>query len=75
VDLGAIRFVGSSEQRHVELGVSVDGAWLGAGVMSQSEVNALVLAVYRLAASPFRFLLIDDPVQAVGPPLIRQQPI
>ena len=72
VDLGAIRLVGSSTQRHVELDVSVDGAPGSAlGVMSQGEVNALALAVFlpraRLPASPFRFLVIDDPVQAMDP--------
>jgi ABC-type hemin transport system ATPase subunit len=72
VDLGAIRLSGSSTQRHVELDVSVDGAPGSAlGVMSQGEVNALALAVFlpraRLPASPFRFLMIDDPVQAMDP--------
>jgi AAA domain, putative AbiEii toxin, Type IV TA system len=72
VDLGAIRLAGSSTQRRVELDVSVDGAPGSAlGVMSQGEVNALALAVFlpraRLPASPFRFLVIDDPVQAMDP--------
>ena len=72
VDLGVIRLVGSTTQRHVELDVSVDGAPGSAlGVMSQGEVNALALAVFlpraRLPASPFRFLVIDDPVQAMDP--------
>jgi recombinational DNA repair ATPase RecF len=72
VDLGAIRLAGSSTQRRVELHVSVDGAPGSAlGVMSQGEVNALALAVFlprvRLPESPFRFLVIDDPVQAMDP--------
>jgi hypothetical protein len=72
VDLGAIRLAGSSTSRHVELDVSVDGAAGSAlGVMSQGEVNALALSVFlpraRLPASPFRFLVIDDPVQAMDP--------
>jgi ABC-type hemin transport system ATPase subunit len=72
VDLGAIRLAGSSTSRHVELDVSVDGAPGSAlGVMSQGEVNALALSVFlpraRLPASPFRFLVIDDPVQAMDP--------
>ena len=41
------------------------------GVMSQGEVNALALSVFlpraTLPASPFRFLVIDDPVQAMDP--------
>jgi recombinational DNA repair ATPase RecF len=72
VDLGAIRLVGSATQRHVELDVSVDGAPGSAlGVMSQGEVNALALSVFlpraTLPPSPFRFLIIDDPVQAMDP--------
>jgi energy-coupling factor transporter ATP-binding protein EcfA2 len=72
VDLGAIRLAGSATQRHVELDVSVDGTPGSAlGVMSQGEVNALALSVFlpraTLPASPFRFLVIDDPVQAMDP--------
>ena len=72
VDLGAIRLTGSATQRRVELDVSVDGTPGSAlGVMSQGEVNALALSVFlpraTLPASPFRFLVIDDPVQAMDP--------
>ena len=72
VDLGAIRLAGSATQRHLELDVSVDGAPGSAlGVMSQGEVNALALCIFlpraTLPASPFRFLVIDDPVQAMDP--------
>ena len=72
VDLGAIRLAGSATQRRVELDVSVDGTPGSAlGVMSQGEVNALALSVFlpraTLPASPFRFLVIDDPVQAMDP--------
>jgi hypothetical protein len=72
VDLGAIRLAGSATQRHVELDVKVDGtAGSALGVMSQGEVNALALSVFlpraTLPASPFRFLMIDDPVQAMDP--------
>jgi hypothetical protein len=72
VDLGSIRLAGSATSRHVELDVSVDGAAGSAlGVMSQGEVNALALSVFlpraRLPDSPFRFLVIDDPVQAMDP--------
>ncbi len=39
--------------------------------LSQGEVNALALSVFlpraRLPASPFRFLVLDDPVQAMDP--------
>ena len=41
------------------------------GVMSQGELNALALSLFfprmMLAESPFRFLVIDDPVQAMDP--------
>ena len=72
MDLGAIRLAGSATHRRVQLDVSVDGAPGSAlGVMSQGEVNALALSVFlpraTLPASPFRFLVIDDPVQAMDP--------
>jgi recombinational DNA repair ATPase RecF len=72
VDLGAIRLAGSGTWRRLELDVSVDGTPGSAlGVMSQGEVNALALSVFlpraTLPASPFRFLVIDDPVQAMDP--------
>jgi hypothetical protein len=39
------------------------------GLISQGEVNALALSVFlpraRLPASPFRFVMIDDRVQAM----------
>lgn len=72
VDLGAIRLSGSGTQRKVDVSVTVDGAPDTAlGVMSQGEVNALALSIFlpraTVAASPFRFLVIDDPVQAMDP--------
>lgn len=72
VDLGVIRLAGSSTQRRVVLDATVDGADGNAlGVMSQGEVNALALSVFlpraTLPESPFRFLVIDDPVQAMDP--------
>jgi hypothetical protein len=52
--------------------VTVDGEPGAAlGVMSQGEVNALALSIFlpraTVAPSPFRFLVIDDPVQAMDP--------
>ena len=72
VDLGAIRLTGSGTQRKANVNVNVDGAAGAAlGVMSQGEVNALALSVFlpraTVASSPFRFLVIDDPVQAMDP--------
>jgi energy-coupling factor transporter ATP-binding protein EcfA2 len=72
VDLGVIRLAGSSSQRRLVLDATVDGSDGSAlGVMSQGEVNALALSVFlpraTLPESPFRFLVIDDPVQAMDP--------
>jgi recombinational DNA repair ATPase RecF len=72
VDLGAIRLSGAGPRRQVDLSVTVDGAPGAAlGVMSQGEVNALALSIFlpraTMPGSPFRFLVIDDPVQAMDP--------
>ncbi|MEU4343054.1 AAA family ATPase [Nocardia sp. NPDC023852] len=73
VELGAIRLQGNSgTARRVLLDVTVDevdGAALG--VMSQGELHALGLSLFLPRAtveeSPFRFVMIDDPVQAMDP--------
>lgn len=73
VELGAIRLQGSAgTARRVLLDVTVDevdGAALG--VMSQGELHALGLSLFLPRAtvpqSPFRFVVIDDPVQAMDP--------
>jgi recombinational DNA repair ATPase RecF len=72
IDLGAIRLSGSGPRRQADLNVTVDGTGGAAlSVMSQGEVNALALSIFlpraTLPASPFRFLVIDDPVQAMDP--------
>lgn len=72
VDLGAIRLSGNGTRRQVDVNVTVDGSPGAAlGVMSQGEVNALALSIFlpraTVQASPFRFLVIDDPVQAMDP--------
>lgn len=72
VALDSVRLAGKRTSRRLELGVSVDGAGSAAvGVMSQGELNALALSLFlprmMLAQSPFRFLVIDDPVQAMDP--------
>jgi len=72
VELGPIRLEGSSTHRRVSLDVTVDGIPGAAlGVMSQGELHALGLALFLPRAttpdSPFRFLLIDDPVQSMDP--------
>ena len=72
VDLGALTLEGANTRRRVELTASVDGSPAGAfGVMSQGELHVLALALFLPRAtaedSPFGFLVIDDPVQAMDP--------
>jgi hypothetical protein len=72
VDLGEFRLTGTLTRRAVDLDVTIDGVPGAAlGTMSQGEVNALALSIFlpraTLPASPFRFLVIDDPVQAMDP--------
>lgn len=72
VELGAIRLVGQKTSRRVFLKAAVDGSDTEAfGVMSQGELQALALAVFIPRAtspeSPFRFLVLDDPIQAMDP--------
>ena len=56
----------------MSLDVTVDGTEGAAlGVMSQGELHSLALSLFlpraTLEASPFRFLVIDDPVQSMDP--------
>lgn len=72
VSIDELSLEGSATRRRVELGVSVDDVEAVAlGVMSQGELHALALCLFlpraTLAASPFRFTFIDDPVQAMDP--------
>jgi class 3 adenylate cyclase len=72
VDLGRVELTGSATQRKVLLDVTVDGAeGTALGVMSQGELHALALSLFlpraTLPESPFRFLVIDDPVQSMDP--------
>jgi recombinational DNA repair ATPase RecF len=72
VDLGAITLAGSGTQRKLLLDVTVDGSETAAlSVMSQGELHALGLSLFLPRAtrdeSPYRFVLIDDPVQAMDP--------
>lgn len=70
--LRSVSLEGVATQRRVALDVQVDdveGAALS--VMSQGELNALALSLFlpraTLPESPFRFIVIDDPVQAMDP--------
>ncbi|NEE03783.1 AAA family ATPase [Phytoactinopolyspora halotolerans] len=72
VDLGPIQVSGSKTRRQVQLSAEVDGEEAGAlTVMSQGELHALALALFlpraTLPASPFQFVVVDDPVQAMDP--------
>lgn len=72
VDLGPVQLRGTATRRRLVLDVTVDGAGAAAlGVMSQGELHALGLALFLPRAtvpeSPFRFIVIDDPVQAMDP--------
>lgn len=72
VSLEDIRLMGAATSRRVQLDVAVDGsAGAAVGVMSQGELNSLALALFlpraTMAASPFGFVLIDDPVQSMDP--------
>jgi hypothetical protein len=72
VDLTAIKLEGTGRAQAVGLEVTVDGKPAGAlGVMSQGELNSLALSLFlpraSLAESPFGFVIVDDPVQAMDP--------
>jgi energy-coupling factor transporter ATP-binding protein EcfA2 len=72
VSLGPLRLRGARNTRHVVISAAVDDdANAGMEVMSQGELNALALAIFlprvQLAGSPFGFVMIDDPVQAMDP--------
>ncbi|MBM3673043.1 MAG: hypothetical protein FJW86_12810 [Actinobacteria bacterium] len=72
VALGPIKLKGTGPKRRVDLDVTVDGVdSVALSVMSQGELHALALAIFlpraTRADSPFRFLVIDDPVQAMDP--------
>jgi energy-coupling factor transporter ATP-binding protein EcfA2 len=74
VELETVALMGThrSTKRGVALEVTVDGAPnVALGVMSQGELHSLALSLFlpRLthADSPFRFVVLDDPVQAMDP--------
>jgi hypothetical protein len=72
VELEDVTFEGKATARRVKLQVTVDGTEGAAlGVMSQGELHSLALSLFlpraTLDQSPFRFLIIDDPVQSMDP--------
>ena len=72
VELIPPKLAGAATSRKIRLEVLVDGASSDArGVMSQGELNSLALSLFLpralLDESPFGFVVIDDPVQAMDP--------
>ena len=72
VTLDHLKLEGAANRRHLALDVSVDGAGGQAlGVMSQGEIHSLALSLFLprvlLPETPFGFVVIDDPVQAMDP--------
>src|SRR5690606_14309155 len=72
VELTKVELTGARTRRRVDLDVKVDGADTAAlGVVSQGAVYCLALSLFLhralLPDSPFRFIAIDDPVQAMDP--------
>lgn len=72
VEIDEVALVGSGVKRRVDVSVNVDGvAGAALGVMSQGELHGLALSLFlpraTLTESPFRFLVIDDPVQSMDP--------
>lgn len=72
VEIAGIRLEGTATRRHVKIETSVDGAATsGLAVLSQGELHALALALFlpraTMPESPFRFVVLDDPVQAMDP--------
>ncbi|BCS35945.1 hypothetical protein TBR22_A51800 [Luteitalea sp. TBR-22] len=72
VNLRDITPSGAGPTRSVSLDVDIDGHPSNAlGVMSQGEINSMALSLFlpraALAESPFGFIVVDDPVQALDP--------
>lgn len=72
VEISKLKLDGTNTRRHVVIEASVDDAEAaGLTVLSQGELHALALALFlpraTLPESPFRFVVLDDPVQAMDP--------
>ncbi|UCZ90703.1 AAA family ATPase [Gordonia sp. WA4-43] len=72
VDISEIALEGARTRRKAVLRGLVDGRETGVlSVMSQGELHALALARFLPRAtapsSPFRFIVLDDPIQAMDP--------
>lgn len=71
VSLDGISLSGANTRRQVQLDLTVDGTPGPQSVLSQGELAALGLALFlprsTAAESPFRFVVIDDPIQSMDP--------
>ncbi|WP_433165366.1 AAA family ATPase [Kribbella sp. CA-247076] len=72
IDLDAITLSGQRTRGTVNLAALIDGEPTeGLPVMSQGELNAIAMALFlpraTMPASPLRFVVLDDPVQAMDP--------
>lgn len=71
VGLEGVTLVGTNTRREVHLDLTVDGTPGPQAVLSQGELTALGLSLFLPRStsedSPFRFVLIDDPVQSMDP--------
>lgn len=72
VELGDLQLTGTNTSRRLRVSGAIDGEPVESfAVFSQGELHALTLALFlpraTLADSPFRFVVLDDPVQAMDP--------
>lgn len=72
VELGSLQLTGLANRRKVKVTGAIDGEPVETfAVFSQGELHALTLSLFlpraTLAQSPFRFVVLDDPVQAMDP--------
>jgi recombinational DNA repair ATPase RecF len=71
VSIARMRLKGTNTSRSLDIRLAVDDADGGLAVMSQGELHSLGIALFlpraTLPESPFRFVIIDDPVQAMDP--------
>lgn len=70
VEIADVALKGATTARQLQVTSRVDGQTVGAlGVMSQGELHALALALFLARAtmptSPFGFVVLDDPMQAM----------
>lgn len=72
IEIGNLELAGSATRRRVHIDTSIDGTQAGGiPVLSQGELHALALALFipraTMPDSPFRFVVLDDPIQAMDP--------